>query len=342
MTIMTEQVPPVWQQVLADFALLIVNVIWGSTFIMVDKAVETVSVFAFLAMRFSIAFLALLAIFAYFLIKKQPTKEDFWRGAVIGLFLCGGYVFQTLGLQLGTDPGKAGFITGLSVVLVPIFSTLILKKAPHPLSWFGIVVAIVGLGMLSLETGFHFQLSEIKGDLFVLAGAFCFAFHIIFIDKFIQKSHFIPLTVFQVGITAILSWGLTVIFWVESFPITFNSQVIFAMLFTGLIATAAIYATQTFVQKKTAPTHIALIFATEPVFAAIFAVSLTTETFLWRQWGGCILILIAMIFQQFVDLYFSQKKTQQESKQKKLLPNKNEVKEKESLQNEPLDEKESN
>ncbi len=71
--------PPIWQQVLADIALLIVNVIWGSTFIMVDTAVETVSVFVFLALRFGIAFLALLIFFAYFLIKKPPTKADLWR-----------------------------------------------------------------------------------------------------------------------------------------------------------------------------------------------------------------------------------------------------------------------
>ncbi|RLI72925.1 MAG: hypothetical protein DRP02_00005, partial [Candidatus Gerdarchaeota archaeon] len=284
--------------------LLIVNVIWGSTFIMVDTAVETVSVFVFLALRFGIAFLALLIFFAYFLIKKPPTKADLWRGVLIGVFLFGGYTFQTFGLQCGTGPGKAGFITGLSVVLVPIFSAIILKKKPHSLSWLGIAIAVIGLGLLSFDTGWHFGISDIKGDFLVLAGAICFAFHIISIDRFIQKSLFIPLTVFQVGTTAVLSWLLTVTFWGRSFPIVFNSQVLFAVIFTGLVATALIYATQTFVQKRTSPTHVAVIFATEPVFAAIFAVSLTTETFLLRQWGGCALILAAMLFQQILDIFY--------------------------------------
>ncbi len=97
------------------------------------------------------------------------------------------------------------------------------------------------------------------------------------------------------------------IFNVPVFPIVTNNQVIFAILFTGIIATALILGLQTFAQKKTSPTHVAVIFATEPVFGAFFAFIFAGENLLVRQWIGCALILFSMIFQQLVEIYFKPK-----------------------------------
>ena len=312
---MSDDSTPLYQRLLADFGLLLIAAIWGSTFFMVDQAIETVNVFVFLAFRFSIAFVILIPIFLYRLIKLKIKWKDILFGVIIGFFLFAGYTFQTFGLDLGTDPGKTAFITGLYIVLVPIFASLMLKKKPHFLSWLLILIAIVGLGLLSFDDGISFKIADILSDLLVLIGAFGFALHIVFIDKYVDKVDYTVLTLAQIGTTAILAWGFSGImgfspslFIVPVFPIVFNNQVIFAMLFTGIIGTALILAVQTIAQKKTSPTHVAVIFAMEPVFGAIFAIIFANESFLPRQWGGCVLILICMILQQLVDIYFDPNK----------------------------------
>lgn len=127
--------------------------------------------------------------------------------------------------------------------------------------------------MLSIESFSSFQFSDIFSDLLVLIGAVAFAFHIISIDKFVGRIDYSILTIVQIGTTAILAGTTALIMGfvpsilkVPVLPIIFNNQVIFAIIFTGIIATALILAMQTFAQKKTSPTHVALIFAMEPVF----------------------------------------------------------------------------
>ncbi|MFW9923766.1 MAG: DMT family transporter, partial [Candidatus Thorarchaeota archaeon] len=226
---MTKEATSLKFRLLADFALLIITAIWGSTFVMVDTAIETMNVLVFIALRFSIAFVILLIIFGYQLFKNKIRLIDIGRGVIIGIFLFIGYIFQTFGLDLGTEPGKAAFITGLYVVLVPIFSAILLKKKPHWLSWIGISVAVIGLGLLSLKSFTSFQFQDIFGDLMVFICTFGFAFHIIFIDKSVEKTHYTSLAVFQIGTTAVLAWlaalifsPTTSIFAVPVFPIIFN------------------------------------------------------------------------------------------------------------------------
>jgi len=114
-----------------------------------------------------------------------------------------------------------------------------------------------------------------------------------------------------------LSWFFSGIFWNSSTPsfagkfaftsTYFTNDVILAITFTGIVATALLLALQTYAQKRAFPTHVAVIFSTEPVFGAIFAIIIIGETFLPRQWGGCVLILVSMIFQQLIDIYLLRK-----------------------------------
>lgn len=318
---MSNETIPLSHRLLADFALLIITAIWGSTFIMVDQAIETINVMVFLTFRFTTAFIVLMLIFGYQLLKIRIHWREILAGVLIGSFLFFGYCFQTFGLDLGTEPGKTAFITGLYVVLVPIFASLLLKKKPHYLSWIGIFVAVIGLGLLSIENFSSFQFSTIFSDLLVLLGAFGFAFHIISIDKFVGKIDYKVLTIVQIGTTAILA-GITALILgftpaiveVPVLPIIINTQVIFAVLFTGIIATALILALQTYAQKKTSPTHVALIFAMEPVFGALFAIIFTEEVLIPRQWVGCALILVSMIFQQMVDIKITPRMNEKKDK----------------------------
>ncbi len=313
---MAEQKTKLSHRLFADFLLLLITAIWGSTFVMVDRAVDVLGVFTFLALRFTLAFIVILAVYSYQLYKNKITWQTVWRGVVIGIFLFLGYSFQTFGLAVGTGPGKTAFITGLYVVLVPIFAAILLKKAPHKLSWIAIFVVVVGLGLLSIES-LDMQASDLLGDFFIIIGTFGYAFHIITIDRFVQKEHYSTLAVIQIGTVMILSWIFSGIFWNSSTPALagkfeftsnyFTNDVILAITFTGIVATALILALQTVVQKRTSPTHVAVIFSTEPVFGAIFAIIIIGESFLPRQWGGCVLILVSMIFQQLIDIYLPRK-----------------------------------
>jgi drug/metabolite transporter (DMT)-like permease len=307
------------QQLLADTALLLCTVIWGATFIMVDTAVDTIGTYAFNALRFSIASVVLLSFFGLRFFKKGIASGAVWKGIITGLFFFGGYTFQTLGMQFGTSAGKAAFITGLSVVLVPIISSILDKKVPSIYAWLGILVAVVGLGLLTIEVGFSFQLS----DLLVLACAFCFAGHIIAIDKFIKEVHFSSLATFQSITTAVLAWITSFIFWPQAFPLEFNQQVIFALLFTGILATALILVLQTTAQKKTSSLHVAVIFSMEPVFGAFFAFLFGQELFHWRQWLGCGLILISMLWQQLLDIVIKPKLVARKEQKKNSIDKQN-------------------
>jgi drug/metabolite transporter (DMT)-like permease len=341
---MNKQKPKITQQIFADIALLVITAIWGSTFVMVDRAVEDIGVFTFNAFRFTLAFVALLIVFSYQLYKNKFTWKTLGRGVLIGVFLFVGYTFQTLGLAVGTEPGKAAFITGLYVVLVPIFASILLKKAPHKLSWLAIFIVVVGLGLLSIES-LSMTANDILGDLLIVVGTFGYAFHIITIDKFVEKEHFSALAVIQTGTVAILSWITSGIFWNSNtkeltgkFAFNrndFTNDVLLAIFFTGILATALILALQTYVQKRTTPTHVAVIFSTEPVFGAIFAIIFVGEVFLPRQWGGCVLIIGSMIFQQFIDIYLPRKKEPDSKSEISVEPNstEDEVLEPDKLEN---------
>ncbi len=300
------------RRLLADLALLAVTAIWGSTFVMVKDAVAAYPVFSFMAIRFTFAALALLPL-VYWRQGSRGAAGQGGRGAevqgcgggsflprslspflprspaplLIGLALFAGYGFQTSGLHL-TTPAKAGFITGLSVVIVPVVAALLLREAPRWNAWLGVGAATVGLALLSLQA----DLSISPGDLLVFGCAVAFAAHILLTGRFSPRHDPLLLTFGQVVVVAILSAGAALIFDKRS-PLT--GSVLFAAAFTGLLATSAAFGIQTLAQRFTTTTHTALIFAAEPVFAALFSFLLIGETLGSRQLLGCGLILAGMV-----------------------------------------------
>jgi len=276
--------PRQWQ---ADALLLLVALIWGSTFVLVKQSVSHFPVFAFLCIRFALATMVLLLLFGQRLRRLQ--RQMAYAGAVTGLFLFGGYAFQTVGLRY-TTASKAGFITGLSVVIVPVLSTLLLKRMPGRQALLGVLLSTTGLALLTLER----ELTPARGDLIVLACAFCFAFHIIAVSMFATRTDALALTIVQVFVVALLS-GITSLT-NESWPEVVPGDIWLAASFTGVLATALAFAVQNSVQTSTTATHTALIFTTEPVFAALFGYYLAGERLM--DWGlvGCGLILLGMLF----------------------------------------------
>ena len=166
----------------ADLALATCALVWGATFVLVKNALADASVFAFLAARFVLAALVMAAIFWRSL--SRTNTAEIRAGLWLGLFMFGGYAFQTLGL-VGTTPSKAAFITGSSVVLVPIFHGIFWRSRIGAAVWAGAGAALAGLYLLTVPRAGLGQLNG--GDLLVGGCAIVFAMHILFVGHFSPK-----------------------------------------------------------------------------------------------------------------------------------------------------------
>lgn len=269
----------------ADLALLFVTAIWGSTFVLVKDAVAHYPVLPFLTVRFVIAALALAPAVA--LARVQWRPRDLLAGVGAGVFLFAGYAFQTLGLQ-HTEAAKAGFITGLSVVLVPLFVALLWRRWPTFQAVAGILLATGGLALMSLNADWSVR----RGDLLVLACAFSFAAHITALGALSPGRDARLLTLVQVATVALLSGLLSI----GQGTLTAPSLAVWgAAAFTGVAATALAFFIQTAAQQHTTANHTALILAAEPVFAALFGVLVAGERMLARGWLGSVAILAGVV-----------------------------------------------
>jgi drug/metabolite transporter (DMT)-like permease len=283
------------QQLTADGALLFVTAIWGATFVMVQDAVSAFPVFAFLALRFTLAAAVLAPFFrrADHPARTELSGRNWLPGVAVGVALFAGYAFQTFGLRY-TTPAKAGFITGLSVVLVPLGQAIFLRRAPGKGPILGVAMATVGLGLLSLEP----DLSIGFGDVLVLACAVSFTAHILLVGRFAPTWAPIRLAFVQIATVAVLSSGMALA--VER-PLPWPpSNVWFAAAFTGLLATSLAFFLQSRAQQATSPTHTALIFAAEPIFAGLFSFLLIGEVLGPRQIVGSALIVAGMLAAELV------------------------------------------
>jgi drug/metabolite transporter (DMT)-like permease len=273
----------------ADLALVCNTVIWGSTFVLVKQTIEGISPLLFLAFRFSIATLCLLAIFPSALRRSQDRAPALHAGAIAGVFLFGGYAFQTFGLRL-TSPAKSAFITGLSIPAVPLVAALVYRIRPRLAEIAGILCATIGLGLMTLE-GQVFGIS--RGDFLTLLCAISFAAHIVTVGHYAPLVPFETLAVAQLGVSALLC--LVSFPWVEPPQIHWTVAVIGSTVFTGIVATALTFTVQAWAQQYTTSTRTALIYALEPVFAWVTAYIFTGETLSSRAVAGAFLILAGIL-----------------------------------------------
>jgi drug/metabolite transporter (DMT)-like permease len=295
----------------ADFNLLLVAFVWGTTFVIVQKAIAFLEPYSFNTVRFFIAAILLLFIIYFFKrtsFKNFKNKNLLKSGTLLGFWLFLGYGFQTVGL-LYTTSSKAGFITGLSVILVPLFSYALLKQKLNWQIGFSSLLAVAGLYLLTIHNSFSLNI----GDGYVLLCALSFALHIVFTGKFAKSFDALCLTVVQLFTVSLLSF-ITALFtehWQEIFAanMLLKSEVITALLITSLFATALAFLAQTYFQSFTTPARVALIFAMEPVFAAITAFIVLNERLGSKALIGCILILFGMILSELKlsDLMFKKK-----------------------------------
>jgi drug/metabolite transporter (DMT)-like permease len=270
----------------ADLALVFNTIIWGSTFVLVKRALDDASALLFVAIRFSVATLVMCYVFRRrWTLRSGPPPG----GILAGVCLFGGYAFQTLGLKL-TTPSKAAFLTGLSVVMVPLLSSLVYRVYPHTSEAIGVVIATVGMGLMTL----HGSAGGVAlGDTLVILCALAFAAHIVVLGHYSKMATFEPLAVWQLGTTAVLA--LAGFWWIEK-PFFHPSPMLWlALLVSSLLSTALAFTVQTWAQQVTTATRAALIFALEPVVAWLFAFVILGERLPPKAVLGAILILAGIV-----------------------------------------------
>jgi drug/metabolite transporter (DMT)-like permease len=283
----------------ADISLLLVALVWGSTFVIVQNAIAVLDPFSFNSIRFSIA-AVLLIIWLLLFERKQLIKLNrklMLSGVLIGIWLFVGYASQTAGL-LYTTSSKAGFITGLSVVLVPLFSFLLMRNKPTQNAVLGIIIATAGLYFLTMTDSVTLNI----GDGLVFICAIGFALQIIFTGKYSKNFPTLLLTIIQIATVALLSTISAYLFedWssMMTVQVLLDSDVVIALVITSILATALAFLIQTSVQKYTTPTRVALIFAMEPVFAAITGYIWAGDRLSYTAVAGCLMIFAGMIFSE--------------------------------------------
>jgi drug/metabolite transporter (DMT)-like permease len=266
---------------LAPWALLAVSASWGAAFVIMKPAIERQSVNSFLATRFTFAVLAMILLRPSVL--RKINKEMLLKGSLAGLFLGTGYIFQTLGLAR-TGAAITGFVTGLYVVLTPLIAALFLKERITRFTWFCVVLATIGLGLLSLRGW-----SVGVGEALVFVSAIAFAAHIVTLSKWSFGLDAYALTIVQLSICALLTGVISLGQGYETPP---DSGVWGVVIFTAVIATAVAFIVQTWSQAHMNSTKVAVILTMEVVFAALFAVAFGGESLtLQVSLGGAIVVL---------------------------------------------------
>ena len=277
----------------AELALLFNVVIWGATFVLVKSALHEISPVLFLAIRFSLATVALVALFRAWkwraLTAPHVTGKMLAAGSMIGVFLFAGYLLQTVGLQSTTAP-KSAFLTSLATVMVPLLAALVYKIRPRISEVAGVLAATLGMGLMTFEGPIG---SIGRGDLLTFGGAIAFAAHIVATGHYAEQIGYQVLSVTQVGAASLSAVSL--FWWVETPRIQWQPLVVWAILITGLLCTALAFTIQAWAQHYTTSTRTALIYALEPVVAWITSFSITGEGLSGQAAAGAALILSGVL-----------------------------------------------
>jgi drug/metabolite transporter (DMT)-like permease len=278
--------------------LIFIAFIWGSTFVLVKEALNDASPLALNSARMVVAAVLL----ALFYRKKIAvlTKPALMAGVLVGIFLYAGYAFQTSGLKL-TTPSKSAFLTGTSSVLVPLFLVAIWHVRIHLWRVAGILLALVGLFLMTVPGG-PGGLADFAnvnlGDLLTVGCAICFTFHVIFVGRASQRFPFEQVAFLQVSTAAVLMTISTPLLEHPYFRPT--ATVIAAILITGVLCTAVAFSIQSWAQQFTPATHTALIFTTEPVFAWLASFIYLHERLGLRAGAGALLILGGVLISELL------------------------------------------
>lgn len=275
---------------MADLALLLLTLLWGTTFHFVKGVLEVASPGVFLAARFGVAAGVLAA--AWLVRRDRPGAGLLRDGTLLGLFMLAGFVLQTIGLRY-TTPARSGFLTGLSVLVVPFVARFALGHRVRASSWAGVVLAVAGLALLAqpldaLGAGMRL------GDALTLGCAVAFALQIVFTSEWSPRHPLVPFVLAQVLVTfagALLLVPLEAPFLRDAGAARFAGTV----AFTGVAMTAAAFFIMNWAQRRTTAVRAAVIFSLEPVSAALFSHLYGGAPIAHAEWAGGALIVLGVI-----------------------------------------------
>ena len=283
----------------SNILLLITAMIWGFAFVAQRSGMEYIGPFTFNTVRFTLGGISLIPLllinkrrnFKSKLLLPLLSNKILLKGGIIaGIILFFGASFQQGGMVY-TTAGKAGFITGLYIILVPILG-IIYKQSTSAVIWLGAIIALVGLYLLSVQENLSISL----GDLLVLASAFFWALHVLVISRFSPKTDPIQLAFFQFMLCAFFSLIATVILETTTLQNIFDASI--PILYAGVVSVGIAYTLQVVAQQKAHPSHAAIIMSLEAVFAVIGGWIVLDESIPLRGLIGCGLMLTGMIISQ--------------------------------------------
>lgn len=277
---------------LAIAGLIAVTVIWGGGFVASDMALESLRPFQIMTVRFLLASVIMGAAGVREL--KGVDFKEVRAGILMGCALFIGFSFQIVGLQY-TTPSKNAFLTALNVVMVPFIAFVILKKKISIKSIIGAVMAIVGVGLLSLEKNLTLGI----GDALTLVCAAGFAFQIFLTSEFVKKYRAVVLNFVQMLTAVALSLASLVLFGETEFRVSVKGWL--SVLYLGVVSTALCYLLQTASQRYVDETKAAIILSMESVFGTLFSILILHEQVTFRMVCGCVIILAAVIISNLAD-----------------------------------------
>lgn len=309
------------QKIKNNSMLMLTALIWGSAFVAQSVGMDYIGPFTFNSIRCLMGALVLLPVIWVLGRKSRPKsagvqdyhtqagKEDkkiLWIGGILcGIALAAGSSFQQVGL-LYSSAGKAGFITALYILIVPILGIFVGKRVGTKI-WAGVGIATVGIYFLCIKEGFYI----VFGDLLMMAGALMFAIHILIIDYFAPRADGVKLSCIQFLVSGILC-AAPMLIWEK--PTT--GEILAAhlpLLYAGVLSCGVAYTLQVIAQKNADPTVASLILSLESVFAALTSWVIMNETRTPKELFGCVLVFIAIILAQLPE-----KAPQEDKKQQQL------------------------
>ena len=277
--------------------------IWGTAFVAQDMCADSIGAFAFNASRYFIAVLSLLVVIAIISMQhkdkpalspaeKKAANKQLWIGGLCcGLALACASNFQQAGMVAGTDSGKAGFITALYVVLVPVFGLFFKRKISLPV-WIAVALSVLALYLLCIKGSFTLA----PGDLLILVCAVCFAVHILVIDHFTATVDGVKLSCLQFLFAGIISTICMFIFEDVDFAAILSCAL--PLLYVGIFSCGVGYTLQILAQKDSNPTVVTILLSLESVFAVIAGAIILKQQMTVREYIGCAIMFAAVILAQ--------------------------------------------
>lgn len=289
------------QQLQSNILLLITAAIWGFAFVAQRVGAQYIGPFTFNGIRFALGGISLLPVL---LLNNRHSEEknkvsgDFHKVLVCGI-IAGTILFLAATLQQAgmkyTSAGKAAFITGLYIALVPILG-LIIKQKVGISTWGGVILAVAGLYFLSINENFTIE----NGDLLEIIGSIFWALHILVIDHFLKKVDALKLSFVQILTCSILSLASAMFF--EKITLSGISQAMIPILYGGICSVGIAYTLQVVGQKHAKPSHAAIILSMETVFASLGGLIILKENLGARGNLGCLLMFSGMLLSQFSNI----------------------------------------